>query len=360
MATTYPGAIDSLTNPVSTDPLSSPAHAGQHTNANDAIEAIEGTLGVNPQGAYATVAARMAVVDSAAASAAVSASAAAVSASAALVSQLDAAQSSSDAQEWAIKLIDPVSGSDYSSKYNANLSASSASAASVLYAQFDVRYLGAKSTPPTLDNQGNALIVGALYFDTPSVAMKVWTGSVWINAADSPYSWTGPISISASSASPALLITQIGSGDVLRVEDEAGDTSPFTISANGSILTYSSVTASASGRFSGHGAITQCTSTTRPGSPAEGDIIYETDTDLFFGWNGSAWTSIGGGGSSVAYQTTPPTASLSDGSLWVDSDGESTIVNANDYLTQVSASATYATKAELASAGYTPFLLMGA
>jgi len=358
MASTYPGVIDDFDNPVPADPLSNPAHAGQHTDANDAIEAIETTLGVNPQGAFATVAARMAVVDNAAASAAVSASAAAVSASAALVSQLDAAQSSSNAQEWAIKLVDPVSGSDYSAKFNANLAASSASAASVLYAQFDIRYLGAKDTPPTVDNQGNPLIVGALYWDTPSAAMKVWSGAAWINAADSPYSWTGPISVSASSASPALLITQLGSGDVLRLNDENSDTSPFSISSTGALLTFSTVTASTPGRFQGHGAITQCTSTTRPGSPDEGDIIYETDTDLFYGWNGAEWTSIGGG--SIAYQTTPPTTNLSDGTLWVDSDGESQIVNANDYLTQVSASATYATKAELASAGYTPFLLMGA
>ena len=343
--------IDEFDNPSAADPLSNPAHAGQHSDANDALEAIEATLGVNPQGEFIDVAARMAVVDDAAASAAVSASAASVSASAALVSQLDAAQSSSDAQEWATKLIDPVSGSDYSAKYNANLAAVSASAASDLYASFDIRYLGAKDTPPTLDNEGDALIVGALYWDTPSVAMKVWTGSVWINAADSPYSWTGPISISASSATPALLITQIGSGDVLRVEDEASDTSPFTIAGDGSILTYSTVTASASGRFVGHGAVTQCTSATSPGSPDEGDIIYETDTDLFYGYNGAEWTSIGGG--SIAYQTTPPTTNLSDGTLWVDSDGESTIVNANDFYTKTE------TDGLLESAGFNPFFKIG-
>lgn len=39
------------------------------------------------------------------------------------------------------------------------------------------------------------------------------------------------------------------------------------------------------------------TSSTRPSSPSEGQIIYETDTNLYFGWNGSAWTGIGGGAS---------------------------------------------------------------
>lgn len=37
------------------------------------------------------------------------------------------------------------------------------------------------------------------------------------------------------------------------------------------------------------------TSNTRPASPAEGQIIYQTDTDTFFGYNGTTWASIGGG-----------------------------------------------------------------
>jgi hypothetical protein len=49
MATNFPGALDNLTNPTSTDTLDSATvpHAGQHTDANDAIEAIETALGAN-------------------------------------------------------------------------------------------------------------------------------------------------------------------------------------------------------------------------------------------------------------------------------------------------------------------------
>ena len=47
MATNFPTSLDSLTNPVAGDTLSSPSHAGQHTNANDAIEALEAKVGVN-------------------------------------------------------------------------------------------------------------------------------------------------------------------------------------------------------------------------------------------------------------------------------------------------------------------------
>lgn len=61
MASAYPGALDALTNPSGSDSLDTPAvlHSAQHTNANDAVEAIEATLGVNPQGGSATVKARL-------------------------------------------------------------------------------------------------------------------------------------------------------------------------------------------------------------------------------------------------------------------------------------------------------------
>jgi len=103
------------------------------------------------------------------------------------------------AQEWATKLVNPVSGSDYSAKYNANLAASSASAAQsaqtaaetardqtlTAYDNFDDRYLGSKTSDPSLDNDGNALVAGSLYFNSVSGAMKVYTGSAWVDAYSS-------------------------------------------------------------------------------------------------------------------------------------------------------------------------------
>jgi len=38
------------------------------------------------------------------------------------------------------------------------------------------------------------------------------------------------------------------------------------------------------------------TSSTRPGTPFTGQFIYETDTQLPYIWNGSAWVVSGGGG----------------------------------------------------------------
>jgi hypothetical protein len=68
--------------------------------------------------------------------------------------------------------VDTVAGS-------ATAAAASAAAAATSYDDFDDRYLGSKSTAPTVDNDGNALIEGALYWNSVDNAMYAWTGSEW-------------------------------------------------------------------------------------------------------------------------------------------------------------------------------------
>jgi hypothetical protein len=47
---------------------------------------------------------------------------------------------------------------------------------------FDDRYLGQKTADPTVDNDGDALVSGALYFNTTDDIMKVYDGSLWVAA----------------------------------------------------------------------------------------------------------------------------------------------------------------------------------
>jgi len=63
--------------------------------------------------------------------------------------------------------------------------ATSATNAASSYDQFDDRYLGAKSSAPTVDNDGDALITGALYFNSTSNIMYVYGGSGWQAAGSS-------------------------------------------------------------------------------------------------------------------------------------------------------------------------------
>lgn len=52
-------------------------------------------------------------------------------------------------------------------------------ATAALYDNFDDRYLGAKTSDPTLDNDGNALIAGAIYFNSVGNRLKTWNGTSW-------------------------------------------------------------------------------------------------------------------------------------------------------------------------------------
>jgi len=50
------------------------------------------------------------------------------------------------------------------------------------YDQFDDRYLGAKASDPTVDNDGDALLAGSLYYNTTVPEMRLYTGSAWVAA----------------------------------------------------------------------------------------------------------------------------------------------------------------------------------
>ena len=68
---------------------------------------------------------------------------------------------------------------------SATAAASSATSAAASYDDFDDRYLGAKATAPATDNDGDALIIGALYFNTTTAIMYVYSSSGWVAAGSS-------------------------------------------------------------------------------------------------------------------------------------------------------------------------------
>tara|TARA_R100001198_G_scaffold96681_1_gene87817 strand:- start:1 stop:1470 length:1470 start_codon:yes stop_codon:yes gene_type:complete len=104
--------------------------------------------------------------------AASSASAASTSASNASTSETNAATSATTATTQAS---------------NAATSATAAqaaqTAAELAADNFEDTYLGAKSSDPTVDNDGDALTTGDLYFNTASNVLKVYNGSSWQLAA---------------------------------------------------------------------------------------------------------------------------------------------------------------------------------
>jgi hypothetical protein len=114
-----------------------------------------------------------------AAAAATSATSAASSATSAASSATSAASSATAAASDATSSASSASNASSS----ASAAASSATAAAASADAVDDLYLGAKSSDPTLDNDGDALTTGDLYFNTASNILKVYTGSAWTAAA---------------------------------------------------------------------------------------------------------------------------------------------------------------------------------
>jgi len=85
----------------------------------------------------------------------------------------------------------------------ATAAAASATSAVASYDSFDDRYLGPKATAPTLDNDGNALLIGALYWNTASSQMFVWSSSAWIN-----YEATSVASANTATTQAGIATTQ--------------------------------------------------------------------------------------------------------------------------------------------------------
>jgi len=113
-----------------------------------------------------------------AATATTKASEASASAAAAATSETNAGTSETNAASSAT-----AAAASATSASNAQTAAESArDSALAAYDNFDDRYLGVKSSDPTVDNDGDALVAGALYFNSTSGDMKVYNGTSWVDA----------------------------------------------------------------------------------------------------------------------------------------------------------------------------------
>jgi len=114
-----------------------------------------------------------------AASATTSASAAASSATAAAASATAAAASATAAAADAVSTAADV----VTTGNNVTAAQAAQAAAEAAADNFDDTYLGAKASDPTVDNDGDPLNAGDLYFNTSSNVLKVYNGSAWQVAA---------------------------------------------------------------------------------------------------------------------------------------------------------------------------------
>jgi DNA-binding beta-propeller fold protein YncE len=76
-----------------------------------------------------------------------------------------------------------ASSSASAASSSAGAASASAAAAATSYDNFDDRYLGQKASSPSVDNDGNPLITGAIYFNNATNEMKVYNGTLWQDIA---------------------------------------------------------------------------------------------------------------------------------------------------------------------------------
>jgi hypothetical protein len=193
----------------------------------------------------ASAAASTSVAAASAAAAATSATSASASATAAATSATSAAASATAAATSATSASNSATASATSASAAATSAASaetSATSAAATYDNFDDRYLGAKSTPPTVDNDGNTLLVGALYFNSVLAAMYVWTGSVWSVMATSGdiESVTAGTGLTGGGASGAVTVA-LDTTSIYVVPTQSGQSGKY-LTTNGSAASWATIT----------------------------------------------------------------------------------------------------------------------
>ncbi len=206
---------------------------------------------------------------------------------------------------------------------SATSAANSAAAAAASYDQFDDRYLGSKTSDPSVDNDGNALVTGALYFNSSANEMRVYDGANWIAASSAGtaslilYEYTatsGQTTFSGSDDNSATLSYSVGNIQVV-MNGVILDPSDFTATSGTSVVLASgaatgdllniyafksftvsdTVSASAGGTFAGNvnvtGNLDVDGTTTLDGLTVDGDVtlndgspnlrLKDTDTNRF-------------------------------------------------------------------------------
>ena len=166
-------ASTSATNAASSATSASGSASTATTQASSATTSATNAASsaTSASGSATTATTQAGIATTKASEAATSATNAASSASGAATSATNASNSASSA-----------STSATNASNSASAAATSATNAAASYDSFDDRYLGSKASNPSVDNDGNTLLTGALYFNTASNSMKVWSGSSWLDA----------------------------------------------------------------------------------------------------------------------------------------------------------------------------------
>jgi hypothetical protein len=159
-----------------------------------------------------------------------SATASAASASASAASASTSATNASNNAASALSSANSATASAASAASSASTASTAATNAANSYDSFDDRYLGAKSSAPSVDNDGNTLLVGALYWNTSDNKMYSWTGSAWASVTGTGGGGLGTVTSVEMTVPTGLSVTgsPITSAGTLALSYSAGYSIPTT------------------------------------------------------------------------------------------------------------------------------------
>ncbi len=211
---------------------------------------------------FAAVEANKTAAAASAASASSSKTAAATSATNAATSETNAAASetaaaASETAAAASETAAATSETNAAASETAALAAQTAAeaaqaAAEVAADNFDDVYLGSKASDPTVDNDGNALFEGQLYWSTSSNALKIYDGSAWQSynplagiaavVDDTTPQLGGDLDLNGHDITGMVIGTDI-SAVKRSINAQTGTTYTFVIGDAGKICTFSNASA---------------------------------------------------------------------------------------------------------------------
>ena len=168
---------------------------------------------------------------------------------------------------------------------SASAAATSATNAANSYDAFDDRYLGSKSSNPTSDNDSQALLVGAMYWNTSAGEMRVWTGSTWTSVQTTTASANAAIS-----ASDALAYSNNASNSAFSAANSANEASSYSNTAALYAGTANGTLADFRDRYLGSLSAAPTLSTS--GSALQKGMLYfDSSTNEMRVYSGSTWAA---------------------------------------------------------------------